>query len=332
MHKNIVLCDGLSPDYLQEIELFLTEWQSPTDFIEVDTSGSTGNPKTIKLSKKKILASAKATGSFFGFNAKQSLLLNLSPKYIAGKLMLVRALAHNMQIYVVPASQNPLLHLRNHQPSFAAFVPYQVAAILDNEITRTLYEGIPKVIIGGAPIPLALEKSLAKLKNDSYATFGMTETITHIALRKIEETQLPYTCLPGIKVSADENNCLIIHQNAVTERIVCNDVVEILDDSTFHWIGRADFIINSGGIKINPEKLERIMEPFLGGKRFYFHGRPSAVFGQEVVLYVEGKAENELELEEVIRRELEKYHQPKALVFVPAFQETATGKIIRQNY
>lgn len=332
MHKNIVLCDGLSPDYLQEIELFLTEWHSPTDFIEVNTSGSTGDPKTIKLSKKRILASAKATGSFFGFNSNQSLLLNLSPKYIAGKLMLVRALVHDMPIYVAQASQNPLLYLGNYQPTFAAFVPYQVAAILDDEITRARYEAIPKVIIGGAAIPLALEKSLAKLKNDSYATFGMTETITHIALRKIEEKQLPYTCLPGIQVSADENNCLIIHQNAVTDGIVCNDVVEIVDDSTFNWIGRADFIINSGGVKINPERLERKMEPFLEGKRFYFHGRPSMTFGEEVVLYVEGEAENESELKEQVHRELEKYHQPKAIVFVPVFQETATGKIIRQNY
>ncbi len=332
MHKSIVLCDALSTEYLQEIENFLTEWESNKTTIVVHTSGSTGAPKEITLTKDAVRESAKATGKFFGFKSGQSLLLNLSPNYIAGKLMIVRALEYGMKIKVVANRQNPLLYLNELETDFAAFVPYQVEAILADEKSKQLYEAIPNVIIGGARISPSLERQLSSLSNQNYATFGMTETITHIALRNVTNSDSFYSCLPGITVGTDSRECLVIAKNKISEEIITNDLVTLIDESTFIWRGRVDNIINSGGIKIFPEELEQKIGPLLTDQQFYFFGRESEKFGQELVLYIEGEKPtnwNEIELE--VNAKLDRYYRPKEVIFIPVFNKFRVVSLLILN-
>ena len=332
MHKSIVLCDDISSDYLQKIESFLEEWESESANIAVYTSGSTGEPKQILLNKKNVRASAKATGKFFKFRKGHTLLLNLSPDYIAGKLMLVRALEHEMRIVVAPVSQNPLLSIGNEKIDFAAFVPYQVEAILSDDKTRVKYESITAVIIGGAPVSAKVESKLMNLKNRSYATFGMTETITHVALRNISQADQFYTCLPGITIEQDDRDCLVINENEISNRLVTNDLITKIDTNKFQWHGRIDNVVNSAGIKIFPEKIEKNIADLIANNRFYLIGQKSEVFGEELVLYVEGVQPPNWDTTVVeMNQRLTTYERPKKVVFVSRFIETSSGKVKRIN-
>ncbi|MBL4661978.1 MAG: AMP-binding protein [Flavobacteriaceae bacterium] len=308
----------------------MEDWESSSPTITVSTSGSTGVPKEIVLNKTRVRASARATGEFFKFKKGQVLLLNLSPGYIAGKLMLVRALEHDMRILVAPASQNPLLALGNRQVDFAAFVPYQVEAILKNDQTKAAYEKIPQVIIGGATIALKVEVELQELQNQSYATFGMTETITHVALRSITSGDGVYTCLPNITIAQDERGCLVINESEISGRLITNDLITQIDAHKFRWNGRLDNVVNSAGVKLFPEQLEQKIEDLIPDNRFYFMGRKSGVFGEELVLFVEGEQGinwNAIQLD--IMQRLTSFEYPKEIIFVANFKETPTGKVIR---
>ena len=330
MHKDIVLCDGLSAEYLQRINNFITEWESQNDSIEVCTSGSTGKPKKIILSKENVRASARATGRFFGFEEGQSLLLNLSADYIAGKLMIVRALEHKMKIFIAPNQENPLQGIQLNKIDFGAFVPYQLAAILNSAETKETYNKIRNVIIGGAPLTTKLEQAVRKLPNQTFTTFGMTETITHFALKNISKNERAYHCLPGIEIGIDERGCLIIEKNQISERLITNDLIEIINSKTFIWKGRIDNVINSAGIKISPEEIEEQIAQFIPNNRFYVGGRTSEKFGEELVLYVEGEKPLSWDGDyEDILKTLDKYHQPKAVIFQREFSTTKTGKILR---
>jgi O-succinylbenzoic acid--CoA ligase len=333
MYKDIVYADDLSPDFLQEVNAFFVEWYNEHSWIEVYTSGSTGIPKKTILQKNNLIQSALATGRFFNFQPNQTILLSLSPKYIAGKLMIVRAIAHSMKLFVAPNQENPLLNLNQESVDFAGFVPYQVAAILKNEQTRKVYENIKQVIIGGAALNESLEDELRLLKNQSFATFGMTETMTHFALKDLSKKGSPYVCLPGISIEVDERSCLIIEKNKIFDRIVTNDLVEKISEKEFVWKGRADFVINSGGIKIHPELLEAKIGKFFPNNRFYFYGRASERFGQELILYIESDIDLDIfELSINLKQELIGYEFPKELVVIKKFELTPTGKIIRKLY
>jgi len=333
MHKSIDLCDGLSPEYLQEIENFIAEWESQSEFITVSTSGSTGIPKIIQLKKAHVRASAIATGKFFNFQAGQSLLLNLSPHYIAGKLMIVRALIHDMRIVLAPLDKNPLLQLELDEIDFGAFVPYQIHAILADAKSSATYAKIKNVIIGGAPLSADWKEKLRLLSNSSSTTFGMTETITHFALQSITKNEDFYTCLPGFRIEKDDRGCLILQENEITDRLVTNDLIELMNDHQFKWLGRLDFVINSGGVKISPEQVEFKLANLFQSQAYFIHGRESAIFGQEVILYIEGEeSTNEPILQVDLSVILTPYERPKAIVFVPIFERTSTGKILRKNY
>lgn len=333
MHKSIDLCDGFSPEYLQEIENFIAEWESQSDFIEVQTSGSTGIPKRIRLKKEHVRASAIATGEFFNFQSGQSVLLNLSPHYIAGKLMIVRALIHDMRMVLAPLGKNPLEDLDLDEIDFGAFVPYQISAILANPGSKKNYERIKNAIIGGAPLALKWQHELIPLTNSSYVTFGMTETITHFALQRISEKEDFFTCLPGFRIKKDSRGCLILQENKITDRLVTNDLIELMNDHQFKWLGRLDFVINSGGVKISPEQVEFKLAHLFQSQAYFIHGRASAIFGEEVVLYIEGEESSNAPILQVdLRAILTAYERPKAIVFVPVFERTSTGKILRKNY
>lgn len=337
---NIIITDGVNQDTLQDLYAFYDEWTNDKDQISVQTSGSTGASKTVFLDKEKVKASAKATGAFFDFEAGEKVVLCLSTKHIAGKLMVVRALLHNMAIIVLPTARNPLLSLENSGSvkneiiHFAAFVPYQVEAILENPITRNLYQKIYRVIIGGAPINSGLEKDLLELDNQNFATFGMTETITHFALRNLNHQDATYACLPGFEIEMDERGCLVIKENQITDRLVTNDLIRLIDASHFEWLGRADFVVNSAGYKISPEQIERKIAAKFNNRAYFLFGVPDSKWGQSLILFIEGPTSEEFifSKEQWISVGLTNYQMPKETYFVRQFDRTATDKIIRKDY
>ena len=342
MYKDIVFLDGIDDEYRQSVINFVAEWESLSaglsqagysPVINVSTSGTTGAPKTIEFTKDQAEASARYTGRFFDFKKGEAVLLNLSPGFVAGKLMIVRALVHELTLVVAPLQSDPFENIESLplKIKLAAFVPYQVEAILANENSKRVYESLENVIIGGGEIYPALELRIKELKNNNYATFGMTETLTHIALRPVDGQTDFYTCLPGIKVSKDDRECLVVKPNNVVQQLLqTNDIVELLDEHRFRWIGRYDNVINSGGIKISPEADEQVIRHLIPS-RFYITSKKNTSFGEEPVLAIEGEAKHADELLKQIAVLLPKYHAPRSIAWFHQFEETPSGKIKRKK-
>lgn len=316
---------------LHEIDRLIKFWNGNESILEVSTSGSTGKPKKIQLRKEKIKASAKATGDFFGFNESWQNLLCISPAYIGGKMQVFRSLLFDMNLLIVEAEADPLQWItKNQKIDFAAFVPYQVGQILKSERSTEIFASIGKVIIGGAPVSNALEKSIMEVNPNVYSTFGMTETISHCALRKLGQES--FTGIEGYRFEQDDRECLVVnHPVILDDKIVSNDVVDLISERTFIWKGRRDYVINSGGVKIHPEMLEKAIEPLLSGNRYYFTSAENIELGEELVLMIEGEngVINISELKSSLKQVLPKYHVPKQIVFQEKFNETASGKILR---
>ena len=273
-----------------------------------------------------------ATVSFFQLKPFQSILLALSADYIAGKMMLIRAIEHQLKIIVAPLTSNPLDLNIGQQIDFSAFVPLQIQTILANKRSKANYESIKHVIIGGAVINSALEKELQSLNNNNYATFGMTETISHIALRNITKKEAHYSALPNVKFGVNTNNCLSIHAPLVCDDVLeTNDCVELLSDTEFIWKGRADFVINSGGIKLHPEDIEKKIQDILPNHKYYLIGAKDAALGEKLILKIE--ADNSLDLTLLmvnLKSTLTKFEIPKEIKLVNKFKLTNTGKLIRE--
>jgi o-succinylbenzoate---CoA ligase len=338
MYKDIVFLDGVDEDYLQSVVNFVEEWESYLPVLRISTSGSTGEPKTFEFKRKQVEASARYTGRFFDFKKGDSILLSLSPNFVAGKLMLVRALLHKMKIVVAPLNANPLQEIEKFPTSIklAAFVPYQVNEILRKEQSKIIYQTIENVIIGGAEIPRELEMKICSLTNKNYATFAMTETLTHFAMRRIDGRTDFYTCLPGIKINRDKQGCLVVEPNEIlTTRLTTNDMIELVDDTKFSWVGRIDNVINSGAVKIFPETNEKLIQHLFKDVRFYLGSKKNAALGEEVVLMIEDVLWTEKRREDIlieIEKLLPKYHHPKSILFFDKFEETKNGKIIRKKF
>ncbi|MCK5440658.1 MAG: AMP-binding protein [Maribacter sp.] len=308
---------------------FLLDWIDYSPILRIRTSGSTGRPKLISLEKQLMINSALATGAFFDLKPGDSALLCLSAAYIAGKMMLVRAMVLGLELDLVQPASNPLLG-SNTTYDFCAMVPLQLEAAL-KQINQ-----IKKLIVGGAPISKKLREKVQQTRAQVFETYGMTETITHIAVRKLEQTvcsssvENSFTLLPGITIEKDERDCLIINAPDVNpETIVTNDIVRIISDTQFEWLGRYDNIINSGGVKIIPERIEGKLESVIDN-RFFIAGMPDEKLGQKIVLILEGEVDKVAFLKKLkSMKEFEKYEVPKEIVCVTDFIETENGKINR---
>ena len=323
------------PEFAQVAFAFCRDWLAGQETFTQQTSGSTGAPKLQVLSRTQMEASAAATGAFFGTTTRSHLLCCLNPAFIAGKMMLVRALVWNCPITLVEPSANPLLSLAE-QFTFVALVPLQVEAALAEEKSRKLLQSIPHVLIGGAALPYKIQQELIQQGIRAWQSFGMTETVSHIALAPIGAGDLVYQALPGVAIGINEQHCLWIQsQMSGTERIQTNDTIELRSKNTFAWLGRADFVVNSGGIKLFPEQLERRIAPLLEeicpGFAYFLFGEKDSRLGEQLVLYVEGTREEtkRLALEVGLGQILGKYEVPKKIYFKPAFAYTPTKKINR---
>ena len=307
----------------KELSFFLKEWFSDEDFIKVNTSGSTGKPKTIFLKKEYVINSAKATDSFFGLSKNTNALLCLPTTYIAGKLMVVRALILGWHLDVVLTSLHPLNNV-NKQYDFSAMTPMQV------ENSLYFLNTIKQLIVGGGVVSKSLEEKLQTLKTKVFATYGMTETITHIAVKKLNHkiyTPNYYQLLPGVEIYKDQRDCLVIKAPKITDDIIfTNDVVQLISDKQFNWLGRFDNVINSGGIKLQPEVIENKLSNVLTN-RFFVTGFSDEYLGEKLVLIVEGK-ETKINF---TKSNLTKYEVPKTIYFLDGFIETETGKVNRKQ-
>ena len=307
-------------DYFEKpLGVFILDWFDDRSYLEINTSGSTGTPKIIQVEKQAMVNSALATGDFFGLEPGKKILHCLPTNYVAGKMMFVRAFILGLEMEFVAPSSNPLEGI-DETFDFCGMVPLQAKNSL-----KDLHK-IKKLIIGGVKVHKSLEQELVKLPIEIYETYGMTETITHIAAKKIGEEA--FTVLPNVTVSVDERHCLVIDaKNISEEKIVTNDIVKIISDTQFVWVGRYDNVINSGGIKLIPEQIEEKLSTLIP-RRYFVFGESDATLGEKLVLYIEGEP---ITIDESVFDVLDKYERPKEIKFIPSFKQTATGKIIRSE-
>jgi len=312
--------------YQKAMGEFLLDWIDKKDFIPVKTSGSTGTPKEIFLKKEHMVNSAKTTGAYFDLWPGQSALLCLPGDYIAGKMMFVRAMVLGLDLDWVPPSSTPLKNL-NRYYHFCAMVPMQLENSLD-EINH-----IKTLIVGGAPVSVDLKAKVQDKTTDIFETYGMTETITHVAVKKINNGAKDcFETLPNISIEKDKRNCLVINAPDLNNgQLATNDIVELVSDKEFKWLGRYDNVINSGGVKLFPEQIELKLASIIKS-RFFVAGIPDEELGQKLILLVEKKDEDLALFNKVKSLEaLEKYEIPKDILFVERFVETVNGKISRKN-
>jgi O-succinylbenzoic acid--CoA ligase len=347
---------SFTPEQLQEQQLaekalwlphqqtalvFVQQWLNNQQTFTVQTSGSTGQPKPIAVSRNRMQASARLTLQALQISAGMPALLCINPAYVGGKMMLVRAMEGGLPIRLLAPEANPLMQLPpGEQPLFTALVPLQLEAMLQDKHSLSILNKMKAAIIGGAAVSPALEEKAQLIKAPLYSTYGMTETVSHIALRQINGPGRKdyFTVLPGIKISTDNRGCLLINGPVVEEEVVTNDRVELLGDSSFRWLGRIDNIVNTGGVKVQAEELEAVATVCLReqgwGRRVLAGGLPDEMLGQRVVLLLEGEplaAASIRKLMACLNNALPKYWAPKEILFTSNFVESDNGKIKRKE-
>ena len=307
-------------DFEKPVGDFLLDWFNDKSYLETTTSGSTGISKIIRMDKQAMVNSAIASGDFFELSPGNKALHCLPVKYIAGKMMLIRAMILGLDLDFVAPSSHPIQDNNDTIYDFVAMVPMQAKHSLDK------MNQVKKLIVGGVQMGKSLEKELLKFKTIVFETYGMTETITHIAARRIGENA--FSVLPNVTISSDDNKCLVIHAPKISdEKIMTNDLVELVDENQFIFLGRIDNIINSGGIKLIPEKIELQISKFIE-ERFFVYGKPDAEFGEKLVLVIEGEKRA---VDTSFYDEMDKYERPKEIEFISKFKETPNGKVIRKD-
>ena len=313
-------------EFLQDLEAFLQEWHNDEPTVWVHTSGSTGTPKPMQVEKGRMMASARLTCSFLGLTEGDSALLCMPLQYIAGKMVVVRSLVANLKLIPVAPSGHPLKDLKE-TPTFAAMIPMQVYNTLQVPEERAILMGIKHLIIGGGAIDSSLAEALKDFPNHVWSTYGMTETLSHIALRKLngEDTSDWYTPFENVKIRLSEERTLIIHApNVCKEDLKTNDIAEINEEGKFRILGRKDNTINSGGVKIQIEQVEELLRKHLDTP-FQITAKKNAKFG-EIVVLIYNKVENEAHIRQVCKSVLPTYWMPKVFIGVDTLPMTGTGK------
>lgn len=319
--------------WLRQLGDFLHEWWADKREITFQTSGSTGKPKVVRFTKAQCRESARRTLKYFSISTGTTALLALPTNYVAGKMMVVRAMIGNLNLVAVSPKMNPWDDTLP-EIDFAAVTPQQLSApgALE-QMTRTMNpKGI--LLVGGAPIPEAIRQGIRDCNIPVYETYGMTETLTHVAVRRVSyPPESLFSALPEITFAVDSRNCLVISAPYLgQDPIHTRDVVRLVGGDRFQWRGRRDRVINSGGIKIQPEEVEARIGKALTDRAFFIYPLPDERLGEKVVLWVEG--EDRSGLKEQIDYVLNSFsgpEKPREYYLLPRFQRTATGKIDRHR-
>jgi o-succinylbenzoate---CoA ligase len=327
--------------YFQKVISFVKNWQAGIEILQIQTSGSTGTPKIIDIKRTQMVASAKLTGDYFGLKAGNQAFCCLNVEYIGGMMMLVRAMEFNLQLTVIEPVSNSFLNVHSDKTiDFTAFVPLQIQTILENEHSRKYLiekSGLKNVIIGGAAVNDWTLNEISKINIQFYATYGMTETVSHVALKPLNGDAKSdfFQKMQGIELEIDDRNCLKIKGDCTANKwIQTNDIVEFIGNKSFKLLGRADRVVNSGGVKIYLDILEREIEKdvfnhFDKQLRYFLFGKPDEKLGEKLVLMIE--AENpkfKPEPKAIFKNSiLSKYKIPKTVYFLPKFIQTESGKV-----
>lgn len=346
--------------YEAEALHFCRAWIGGQSEFILPTSGSTGTPRLITLTRAQLRASAHLTGQTLGLQPGDAALVCLNIRYVAGVMMLVRGLELGLPMTIIEPIGNPLANFDPDQAHFvfAAFVPLQLQTILKQSVGKLpILNRMKAILIGGAATSPALEWALQVIEAPVFATYGMTETVSHVALRRLNgiERQDWFTALDGVDLGTDERGCLHITSAATNfVRVQTNDVVERIDTPTvggptvgpvrFRLLGRADNVINSGGVKVQPEQVEQIISTVLNERglawRVLVTGRPDERLGQRVTAIYEVTDPDELSdfpesqrvAGEAVHERMGQYAVPKdSFIYTDTFAETKTGKIDRRT-
>ena len=309
--------------YEKVIGDFLLDWLDDKQFINVKTSGSTGQPKLIRVSKQAMVNSAIMTGDYFKLEPGFTALHCLPTHFIAGKMMIVRALILGLELDLVEPSS---------APGFDDVKYYQFAAMVPMQVKKSIHRlnNIEVLIVGGATVPKDLIQELQDVNAKVFATYGMTETVSHIALKPLNKIKgkSHYTTLPNVQISKDDRDCLIVDApNLVSGQVITNDIVDLVTETEFEIIGRFDNMINSGGIKLFPEQIEAKLQEQIK-ERFFIASETDSVLGEQLILVVEADTNS---IEKTLFDGLDKFEIPKKTYVISKFAETASGKVHRSN-
>ncbi len=314
------------PRWKLDVFLFILDFLSSSGTIAQKTSGTTGTPKNIQLSKKSMLVSAKNTIGFFRLKKNDVAVLCLPVQYIAGKMMVVRAMLAGLDLKLVHPSGTPDF-TGIGKIDFCAMVPMQATNLLN----KKTWPNIKTLILGGAETGNELRNRSQDISTQVFETYGMAETCSHVALKKIngEVPDDNFSALPGVKLSTDQRGCLTVEADYLPEKITTNDCVEITAPNSFKWLGRFDNIINSGGIKIQPEVLEQEIMEILQTPCAIV-GEPDELLGEKIVLAIEA---TEPQAPEVVIKKLSPHFDrkllPKRVCFVSSLPRNRFYKLDR---
>jgi len=324
--------------FFQNVQQIINFWETGVLYFMLYTSGSTGKPKKITFTREQLIISAQRTIHYFELEKKDNLYCCLSPDHAAGLMMIIRALVLGGGLVLSLPSKNPLNSIENSvKIDFAAFVPYQFAAVINDSDSLNKLSRCKSVILGGGPLPASLKSKISGISFPVFNTYGMTETLTHIALMRMNgsEKDQYFKVMPGIGIHIDCNSCLKISPDIYPRKsIFTHDIVKLIDANTFEYIGRVDHVINSGGVKIHPEKITdptgEIINHLLGETAFFYYGEEDEILGQRLVLYLEHAPVTPITgkiLKETLIKKLSKYEVPKMIYYIPGFEYTSIGKI-----
>nr|WP_315026478.1 AMP-binding protein [uncultured Chryseobacterium sp.] len=318
---------SFNTEFEKKVESFLKEWLDEGTTVKVQTSGSTGAPKVFDIEKKKMINSAVMTCNFLGLQEGDTALLCLPVEYISGKMMVVRSIERKLRLIISEPSLYPVENL-DQKIDFCAMTPLQVENSLDK------LHHIKNLIIGGAAVSESLKNKILDMNlntsNRIFETYGMSETLSHIALRQLmPEPEEYFTAFENVSVSLDERGCLTLFApNVNAEVLQTNDLVEIKNNNQFRFLGRIDNVINSGGAKIFPEALEALVKKEIANESV-FVGVDDESLGQKLLLVIEGDQSVSL-MDEISKISFEKkFHKPKEIIFIPEIPRTPNGKINR---
>ncbi len=308
---------------------FIKEWFSDSETVQIQSSGSTGIPKVFDVKKSKMLNSARMTCDFLGLSEGDFALICLPVEYISGKMMVVRSISRKLKLKIAEPSTTPLQNI-DEKIDFCAMTPLQVENSLDK------LHLIKNLIIGGAAVSETLKKKISKTLKISksqtkiFETYGMSETLSHIALREIFPAQEDwFTVFEGVDISLDERDCLKIFAPQLNSEVLqTNDLVEINNKKQFRFLGRLDNVINSGGAKIFPEELEKLVKQNIPNEAVFL-GIDDEKLGQKLILIIEGEIDDYLK-SKIYNLEFQKsFHKPKDIIFVQQIPRTPNGKVNR---
>lgn len=317
---------------------FIREWLEGKPAFSLQTSGSTGTPKSITISRDQMTTSATLTQQALNLQPSMNALICIDTRYIGGKMMIARAFVTNMAMWIIDPDALPLQKLPvDLCVNFAAFVPYQIQSMLGSKHPH-LINNADTVIIGGAALNDECIRQLSRYQSKCYAAYGMTESVSHVALRALNGDDATdfYEALPGVELSVDDRDCLVITAPFLEDKITTNDVVGLIDNRRFRWLGRWDNIINSGGYKVLPEKVEAAIQNVFDRasitNRFFIHGEPDKRLGNKVTLLVEASGNNIRPIVDILpalAKEIHPYEMPREILVSPSFTLTDTHKIDR---